>query len=472
MIDTLVGKQPLESDAYDTINTAVVPIVFVPGVMGSRLDIPGGSDWDPDYQPSMAGWLACSTRAGRKDLSVTNKPNVTVIKKLSDYTMGEDAQGEIKGDKELVSVAASFDSDDAVALYEERGWGGVAWGFYGPILTYLEKRFNHPKYQPSGRHPVYAYGYDWRKSNAVSADGLVARVKAIKKDDWPDAKKVVIVTHSMGGLVARYACVKRGLSDLVLGVVHTVLPSNGAIAAYRRFFTGCVKAYDNDGDWKLNTVLGDAWWKYAAYMSGLPGPMQLMPNQRYAETREVEVFPLSTPDWLITKPQVDLAKIYEVYRGETPPGIVRPESEFPLVGYQIADISMIWDTEIVPGLRARISEAEAFHNELADGAHRHTWVYFSTGLKTDEKVDWTAPEGSRFIQAETGDGTVPSLSAVCPGMQGVRSRFMGADAAHGGIVPNAGSGGATNLGHSEVFKNAMVRTTVRDFIQSVLTWKD
>ena len=46
---------------HDTLHTALVPIVFIPGVMGTRLDIPGGSDWDPDYTPSMAGWLACAT---------------------------------------------------------------------------------------------------------------------------------------------------------------------------------------------------------------------------------------------------------------------------------------------------------------------------------------------------------------------------------------------------------------------------
>jgi pimeloyl-ACP methyl ester carboxylesterase len=467
MIETHVAKQPSdEKTKYDTINTTVVPIVFVPGVMGSRLDIPGGSDWDPDYQPSMAGWLACSTRAGRIDLSVKEKPNATVITKLSDYTMGEDAAGEVEDDAQLVAVAKSFGHDDAVALYAERGWGGVAWGFYGPILKYLETRFNHPSYHPTGRHPVYAHGYDWRKSNVASAQTLVDRVKAVLTA-WPEAKKVVIVTHSMGGLVARYACAKLGLNGLVQGVVHTVLPSNGAVCAYRRFFTGCDKKYDNDGEWALNVVLGDTWWKYAAYMSGLPGPMQLMPNQRYPTEKDVDKIGLSTPNWLVTRPQVSLEGIYGVYRGSGAPGVMRPKSDLPWFGYQIADIAMIWDTEIQPELKKRINEAEAFHTQLSNGAHPNTRVYYSSGLKTDEKVDWTAAEAKRYVQTDTGDGTVPSLSAACLGMQGVRSWYIGLDKAHGGTSPDT-----KTLGHSEVFKNSMVLTTVRDYVESVLTWTD
>ena len=50
-------RQRAEGDARDTINTQVVPILFVPGVMGSRLDISGTiADWDPDDKVEMADW--------------------------------------------------------------------------------------------------------------------------------------------------------------------------------------------------------------------------------------------------------------------------------------------------------------------------------------------------------------------------------------------------------------------------------
>jgi pimeloyl-ACP methyl ester carboxylesterase len=441
---------------HDTLHTAIVPIVFIPGVMGSRLDIPGGSDWDPDYTPSMAGWAGCSARAARIDLSVTLKPNVTVIKELSDYTLGTDAQGIMEEDKELMQVAARFgkkETEDAIALYEDRGWGGLAWDFYGPILCYLEKHLNHPNHNGTGIHPVYAYGYDWRKSNAVSADGLVKRVAAILAE-WPGAKKVLIVSHSMGGLVTRYACDTLGLSRDVVGVVHVVQPANGAIPAYRRFFTGCIDELDNDGDSTLNNILGSTWWKYLAYLSGLPGPMQLMPNQLYHQGGD-SGFPLSTANWLKTEPQVELSDIYTVYSGTQVPGIVRQKSEMPTWGYQIRFIYDIWDTEILPELRTRLAEAKAFHTTLGSGAHPKTYALFSNGLLTDDLVDWTKTEMSdRFIQKKSGDGTVPSKSGACLGLKG--------------LIESAQFTGGAHLGHSEVFKNAYVNDKVLEYLYALL----
>ena len=278
-----LGQRHTSDSDYDTVSSSLVPIVFVPGVMGTRLDIPGGSDWDPDYAPSMAGWLACSVRAGRKDLSVKMKPNANVIRKLSSYsyTPGSmDAKSAIQDDSEMVDVAkaAGADADDIAPLYETRGWGGLAWGFYGSILMYLEKAFNHPKYNPNGRHPVYAFGYDWRKSNSVAASSLVSRVNSVLSSAGAD--QVILVTHSMGGLVARYACAQLGLNDKVMGVVHTVQPSNGAAVCYRRFATGADPDIEPEPG-AIDRILGNLWWKYTAYMSGLSGPVQLLPNQRY-----------------------------------------------------------------------------------------------------------------------------------------------------------------------------------------------
>lgn len=459
-MEAFVQKHELGSGnppkTHDTLHTALVPIVFIPGVMGSRLDIPGGSDWDPDYTPSMAGWLACSARAARIDLSVTLKPNVKVIKKLSNYTAGQDAQGEIKKDKELLEVATRFGKktpDEAISLYEARGWGGLSWEFYGPILRYLEKRFNHPNHNAMGIHPVYAYGYDWRKSNAVSAQGLVERVGQIK-DEWPDAKKVLIVTHSMGGLVARYACANLGLSKDVVGVVHVVQPANGAIPAYRRFFTGCVEQFDNDGEWTVNNILGDTWWKYLAYLSGLPGPMQLLPNHRY-HLGDGKPFTLSTAAWLKTQPQVELSDIYSVYAGTQTPGIVRQDDELPMFGWALGPISAIWNSEILPELRTRIAEAKAFHAELGDGAHPKTYAIFTNGLKTDDYVDWTKTEESdRFMQKQTGDGTVPSKSGACLGLKG--------------LIDSTQFTGGAHLGHSEVFQNEKINDKVHQYVYALL----
>src|SRR5439155_4638547 len=73
-------------------------------------------------------------------------------------------------------------------------------------------------------------------SAQMAGEKLKARVAKIKAEN-PRCKKVILVTHSMGGLVARSAC-SGGLAGDVLAVVHTVQPVTGAPAAYWRMKSG------------------------------------------------------------------------------------------------------------------------------------------------------------------------------------------------------------------------------------------
>jgi pimeloyl-ACP methyl ester carboxylesterase len=68
------------------------------------------------------------------------------------------------------------------------------------------------------------------------------------------ATKVILVTHSMGGLVAR-ACAKR-IPDKIAGVIHGVMPALGAPAAYRRMACGTESSSPDYGpldNWSLPT---------------------------------------------------------------------------------------------------------------------------------------------------------------------------------------------------------------------------
>lgn len=84
-------------------------------------------------------------------------------------------------------------------------------------------------------------GYNWFNSNAQAADYLAEQMKAIVKlcesEVGTECKHgVILVTHSMGGLVARM-CAKRNPS-LIQWVVHGVQPAIGAATAYRRVRAG------------------------------------------------------------------------------------------------------------------------------------------------------------------------------------------------------------------------------------------
>ena len=436
----------------DTINTTYVPIVFVPGIMGSRLRIDDW-DWDPDDGLEMLRkWLARSVDKCRRHLSVKEYPDATVLQELSNFRLPgrQNAKRAISKDAHLKDLAER-EKLDPVALYEARGWGGLAWDPYGPVLRDLEVAFNHPSQSPGGRHPVYAFGYDWRQRNENSAGGLARRVDDVLRREQ-GATQVILVTHSMGGLVARHACKMGGLADRVLGAVYNAQPFHGAIAAYRRFFTGCTPDY-NDGDIPFTMILGNEWWKYAAQLSGVPGAMQLLPTHRYhAQVPATTPLPESTPQWLITSPVVDLATIYAVYAGTSEPGILRPATQLPRK--VDSEIKRIWDSDIVPQLRDGISVAQAFHKDLENEDRPPVYVVYSNGLTTDEWTNWAAPEDRRYRQTDTGDGTVPSLSAAGRGLPAVKDRTM--------------MHGHDHLGHAEVFKSPAFREQVRRYVRGIL----
>ncbi|NNG25448.1 PGAP1-like alpha/beta domain-containing protein [Telluria aromaticivorans] len=74
----------------------------------------------------------------------------------------------------------------------------------------------------------------WLQDCKTSAEMLEKRIHQII-DSWTNAKrqcsKLILVTHSMGGLVAR-ACAKR-IPTKLAGVIHGVMPALGAPVAYR-----------------------------------------------------------------------------------------------------------------------------------------------------------------------------------------------------------------------------------------------
>ena len=67
----------------------------------------------------------------------------------------------------------------------------------------------------------------------------------VKSTRWESARggdeiheQIIIVTHSMGNFVARYASGKLKQQGNILGIVHLNPPTTGAPVLYRRFFTG------------------------------------------------------------------------------------------------------------------------------------------------------------------------------------------------------------------------------------------
>jgi pimeloyl-ACP methyl ester carboxylesterase len=401
---------------HDTLNTRVVPIVVVPGVMGTRLNIDNSAfDWDPDDPAEMADWLKGSFRDTiRRRLHHKTKADVLtslqyrfsiVPKLLNSPTV--DPRDDLKGKTRLEDIATLHlnprpsrgRQSHLLKMLEARGWGGMVWTFYRSILISLSEELNKGP-GTSERHPVYGFGYDWRQSCADTGQKMVERIKEILKLH-PGATQVIVVTHSMGGLVTRGALLKGG-EPLIGGVVHCVMPADGAVVAYRRMLTGALTLFGDEPE-PLDDIMGGTKTEYFITQSGLRGPTELLPHDVYPDPW------LRLPANLSNK---DFPDIFDAYSKDVAPGFT-PKEEPRRRGLTL-------EQQCVPEMKARLSEARTFTRSIAGKFHPKTFVMFGGENVTDVEFDWTKGQvdddrtkmAPMVIRREKeGDGTVPSPSA-------------------------------------------------------------
>ncbi|MEO7065629.1 MAG: hypothetical protein ABI114_01860 [Rhodanobacter sp.] len=268
----------------------VIPVIFVPGVMGSNLKSKSGKglSWRLDSDATMLPW---ATRG-----AATRKANLT-------------PQAMVVDDGGKISVGSLHDA----AHLKMRGWGEVGYTSYGEFLTWLEHNLNDvDNAKAGGRHqliarnlhaakgeyaltkdevalsyryrfPVWACGYNWLDDNGESSLLLQKRITqaiAYYTKKKLKCEKVIIVTHSMGGLVARHCSEVLGQDARIFGIVHGVMPAIGAAAVYRRAKSGTRSSGGITGA-LASAVLGRTAAEMTAVFSTAPGPMQLLPTAEY-----------------------------------------------------------------------------------------------------------------------------------------------------------------------------------------------
>lgn len=275
--------------------TKVIPIVFLPGVMGSNLmsSDSGQPIWTVNSRGSVAKWAIRGPKIRKKLLN----PLSTEV----------DSKGIVE--KETHSENGFFNSRVS------RGWGEVGAMSYGTFLPWLQDALNDSETLIENRiagnvkktlraklidgierndikgfkltenevslsykflYPVHAVGYNWLQSNAKSALRLKNQVERIISDynlAGLKCEKVIIVTHSMGGLVARYYSELMGGRENILGIVHGVIPNLGSPIAYKRMKTGeaGIPGY----------VIGSNGAEMTAVLAQSAGPLQLLPGTHY-----------------------------------------------------------------------------------------------------------------------------------------------------------------------------------------------
>lgn len=282
----------------DMVPDRVIPVIFVPGVMGSNLiqsnvKVADAITWRLDSPGSAGRWaLADRNAAFRKRFL---QPKTMQVDKGGAITQGTRQQ-----DEEL----------------RRRGWGEVGKLSYGEWLVWLENSLNDFDNPGAGqrvtlmrdqlnalvgeavlpkdevglsykyRFPVHACGYNWLASNADSANQLGQRIDEViarYRSEKMKCEKVIVVTHSMGGLVARHCSEVLGYREKIFGIVHGVMPAIGAAAVYRRFKAGTEDptAWYNATGAATASALGNDAAEMTAVLSGAPGPLQLLPTPEY-----------------------------------------------------------------------------------------------------------------------------------------------------------------------------------------------
>jgi hypothetical protein len=463
---TSVMSPPDESLAVcHVLPTRVIPVIFVPGVMGSNLeDNTGKIVWDVSSAASLVPWVAYGP-IRRKDILDPSKIRVSAKGKFPTGTTLSDEEKHRRGwttvstmyyGKFLVWLEGALNDYSADTNY---GKNGLRKQIIGDLiapgldaLTYDEVSLSH-RYQL----PVHAVGYNWLQSNADSARHLSSEIDRFTKFyrdkyNWK-CEKVIVITHSMGGLVARYCSEAiKGGRDKILGIVHGVMPATGAATAYQHVRGGNhAPATSTLKDWVMakatSRVLGATGAEVTPVFAQSPGPLQLLPSTDYG----MGWLKIRDGSQLISLPAKD--PYFEIYtkRGKW----------WGLVNEDLMDPEKKDSRDGTWNKFGKLINKDVlfFHNSIAKKYHPHTYAFCgdddSGNLKAWGDVVWkrtgnpalgisssasvldkpvykddalggvmieeakfgsAATYGSFEIQpaSDSGDGTVPGVSGCAP----------------------------------------------------------
>ncbi len=327
----------------------VLPIIFLPGIMGSNLRMSSKRKhqleellhkkieniaWRPDSLGVTNIKSAANARPQIRQLQLdplettvdiynpSGPPDISGDGRHSNVELHEKFSSPVLAD----DPPTSKNRRTAAQKGRERGWGEVYFGSYGTVLQILESRLNNTfvdgKIRPEWREvigtdpsiwgsdpslpqqalteeelkkiatgcwfAVYAFGYNWLQSNGRSAKNIAVRIRKVINDlskSGYTCKQVIVVTHSMGGLVGRALIHPDcgNLQDEVLGMVHGVMPAIGAPAAYKRIRAGFEDCGLSNGIKESigAKVAGNFGDEVTAVLANSPGGLQLLPSESY-----------------------------------------------------------------------------------------------------------------------------------------------------------------------------------------------
>jgi pimeloyl-ACP methyl ester carboxylesterase len=198
----------------------ILPIILVPGVMGTRLTDPldGKLVWNPLGEP-----LGGSAGA---------------------FTVNYDRLQQISAPLVPDETNQYEDEDKNLKWEPVKHFFNVLTEKYEPLLQAIVD-CKDPALEKYGvRLKAYCCGYDWRQDNAKSALRLAAVVDEALRETG--ARRVILIGHSMGCTVARYYCRVLGGESRVHRLILLGSPTLGAPSAYNYLKIGPPGQYVKD----------------------------------------------------------------------------------------------------------------------------------------------------------------------------------------------------------------------------------
>ena len=236
--------------------------------------------------------------------------------------------------------------------------------------------------------PVHAMGYNWLRGNGESGITMAKRITALierYKEQGFACEKVILVTHSMGGLVARAIIHPQmgKINDKVLGIIHGVMPAIGAGAAYKRMRCGF------EGKGISAQVLGHLGDRVTAVLGNAQGGLELLPSEAYGN------------DWLQVKHNGVVCKSLpehgdpyeEIYKLRGPwLGLLRDDWINPAESRSSSFKSTC----------GMLDRAKAFHRAIATTYHAQSYAHYGADPKRAawHKVIWEVDEKAQISDVD------------------------------------------------------------------------
>lgn len=513
----------------------IIPVLFIPGIMGTNLKKKGGSAiaWRP---PNMDARGAANA-----------------IGQLFEYLFKD----TLRRAEELNTQEAEIDPRGSISVGESgldenilraRRWGTVLRTSYHPIMAKLQYNLNNlSRFIPAScsaelqawaageaseaptewgaasgaalsreeilhaanyQFDVWGGGYNWLQSNRDSGaairdyieqvilpyynagkevtvetqDGQPCRIQRTKPARAL-AEKVIVVTHSMGGLVSR-ALTEIHQCDKVLGVSHGVQPATGAPDTYKRMRAGA------DGIAQL--FLGRNAADLTAILTQAQGGMELLPMADYNGGKPwLKVRDRAMPEEADTGAGLSLPEqgdpYTEIYKSPEWYGLVPKENERLMNPASGSNNQIDNGTEEIPsydGPREALDElincVQKFHTDVQGKYKSPTYVHYGDqglrgqtgrrggflgsglGAKGDNRfvfgqVVWEGEGGSRIeknslLLSDDQNGKLRMIN-------GTRLKIAEADTSGDGTVPwQSGSAPEEKAGVAMVFGHGQSHT--------------